>query len=440
MMDIETIIKNGENEKVEFKSSFKNDTIESIVAFANTKGGEILIGIDDVKNIVGVHLGKESIQNYINQIKQNTRPSIMIDIVQVSLEDKVLLYIKVDEFPIKPVSCRDKFYKRVQNSNHIMDLTEISNMHLQSLQLSWDAYESNNITIDDLDDIKIKKFIKKVNENERFLLSEDTNEALTKLNFIKESKPTHAAMLLFSKEQNIYNIHIGRFKTASHIIDDKMIKETLYEAVELCMKYIISWIKVAFEFTGEIQRTEIFEYPLKALRELILNAIIHRNYTSPIDTQIKIFDKAITIFNPGKLYGDMTIEKLKTDTYQAQTRNKLIAEAFYLTNDIEKYSSGYIRVRKEIADYPTMKFDYEEMGNGYLVTVSYDKQKTDSKIDGGVNDVYNYIKNSPSSKASIISKSLNIPQRTVERYVKELREKDMIEFKGSPKTGGYFAK
>ena len=154
-----------------------------------------------------------------------------------------------------------------------------------------------------------------------------------------------------------------------------MIKETLYEAVEQCMKYIISWMKVAFEFTGEIQRTEIMEYPILAIRELIINAIIHRDYTSPIDTQIKIFDKHITIFNPGKLYGDITIDELKTDTYQAQTRNKLIAEAFYLTKDIEKYGSGYTRVREAILSYPTMKFEYKEVGNGYLVTLGYEIQR-----------------------------------------------------------------
>ena len=232
MIDIKSIIKNGENAKIEFKSSFKNDTIETVTAFANSKGGEILIGIDDDKNSVGVDIGKESIQNYINQIKQNTKPSIIVDIIQIEVKNKNILYIKVDEFPIKPVACRDKYYRRVQNSNHLMDLTEISNIHLQSLQLSWDAYESNDTKIDDLDNEKIKTFIRRVNESKRFRLSEDIDEALTKLKLLKEGNPTHAASLLFAKEQDVYNMHLGRFKTASHIIDDKMIKETLYEAVE----------------------------------------------------------------------------------------------------------------------------------------------------------------------------------------------------------------
>ena len=94
------------------------------------------------------------------------------------------------------------------------------------------------------------------------------------------------------------------------------------------------------------------------------------------NVQIKIFDQEITIFSPGKLYGDVTIEKLKTDTYQSRARNKLVAEAFYLTKDIEKYGSGYIRVREEIKSYPTMRFDYEESGDGYLVTLGCSQQKT----------------------------------------------------------------
>ena len=101
------------------------------------------------------------------------------------------------------------------------------------------------------------------------------------------------------------------------ILDDKMIRATLFDAVEEVMLYILSHIKVAFEFTGELERTEIFEYPKSALRELLLNAIVHRDYLSPVDTQIKIFDKSITIFNLGKLYGDITIEQLKTDNYQS---------------------------------------------------------------------------------------------------------------------------
>ena len=146
------------------------------------------------------------------------------------------------------------------------------------------------------------------------------------------------------------------------------------------MRFLLSHIKVAYEITGKTtQRTEIFEYPLPALRELALNTIIHRDYTSPMDVQIKVFDNKIIFFSPGELYGKQTIEALRTDDYVAYTRNKLVAEAFYLTGDIEKYGTGYTRIRKEIADYPTMKFEFDEKPSAWLVTISYEKRKTEEK-------------------------------------------------------------
>lgn len=86
--------------------------------------------------------------------------------------------------------------------------------------------------------------------------------------------------------------------------------------------------------------------------------------------QIKRFDQSISFFNPDKLFGNLTIEELSTDTYQSHMRNNLIAEAFYLTKNIEKYGSGYIRIRKEILSYQTMTIKCKEVGSGFLESSS----------------------------------------------------------------------
>lgn len=232
----------------------------------------------------------------------------------------------------------------------------------------------------------------------------------------------------------------------------RMLNGTLFDVVEDTMRYLIGQIKVAFEIEGmPTQRTEIFEYPLPALREIVLNTIIHRDYLSPIDIQIKIFDQEITFYNPGTLYGNLTVEELKKDNYQANARNKLLAEAFYLTGDIEKYGSGFIRIRKEIKEYPTMKMEFNEIPNGFLASLSYTKQKTSlAEIDGGVNggvsggvsggvnDILLLIENNPGINVSNIKSLLNIPQRTIERWINQLKKENKIEFKGAPKTGGYW--
>ena len=369
----------SESQTIEFKTSFQKEVIETVVAFANARGGKIFIGVDDDGKVVGVNIKSETLKDWINQIKNNTQPQLIVDMDSIVIEDRIVVLVDVKEYPVKPIAYRNRYYKRVKNSNHLMDLMAITNMNIQSLQLSWDSYPAHDVSLDDLETKKIEKFFQRVDAKGRFALSGTIEEKLQKLNLVKDTAVSNAAKLLFAKELTTYTIHIGRFKTPSMIIDDKVIKATLFEAVEESMKFILSHLKVAFEFTGEIERTEIFEYPTKAIRELLLNAIVHRDYTSPVDIQIKIFDNSITIFNPGKLYGDLTIEELHTDEYQSRARNRLIVEAFYLTGDIEKYGSGYIRVREEIQTYPTMVFEYRESGDGYLVKLGYTDQKTTQK-------------------------------------------------------------
>ena len=124
------LIGKGESQTVEFKSSFEKEVIESVVAFANAKGGFIFVGISDSIEILGLEINSETIQSYINQIKQNTQPSIIVDIDEYQIENKTILIIDVKEYPLKPISYKNRYYKRVKNSNHIMSLDEISNEHL----------------------------------------------------------------------------------------------------------------------------------------------------------------------------------------------------------------------------------------------------------------------------------------------------------------------
>ena len=139
-IELEKLIVSGESETVEFKTSFGHDCIQTLSAFANTSGGTVLIGISDAGDVVGVATNAETLQNWINTIKQSTSPSIIPDVRAVTLDDKTVVLLQVDEFPVKPVACRDRYFRRVANSNHRLSLTEIANLHLQSLQLSWDAY------------------------------------------------------------------------------------------------------------------------------------------------------------------------------------------------------------------------------------------------------------------------------------------------------------
>ena len=438
----------GESQTLEFKISFDKTTVESLVAFANAQGGTVLVGVSDAGEVQGVTLGKETLNEWLGQIKSATSPSLIPDLETTKVSGKTIVVIRVYEFPVKPVSTRGRYFKRVASSNHQLGLGEIADLYMQSLQLSWDAYATNDAILSDLSSAKIERFIQQVNASGRFALDAVTPlAALEKLNYVVDGQPTHAAMLLFAEKPLRHHVHIGRFKTPDMIIDDRQITDTLFEAVDQAMKFIVSYISVAFEFDGSIQRKERFAYPLSALREVLLNAVVHRDYKDGSDIQIKIFDDQISVFSPGKFYGGLAIADIQADNYRSSLRNKLVAEGFYLINAIEKYGSGFVRIRKALLEYPEIKFSVEEKFGGVMVSLVRQINQSEGVsggVSGGVNteasNLLLLIRNNPGLRVADLVVKTGQPQRTLERWLKQLKDSQLIEFRGAPKTGGYYPK
>lgn len=451
--EIQILISRGEGLQLEFKQTFNVETIETLVAFANTDGGKVLIGVSNTGAITGASINSESVQNWINEIKNKTTPSIIPEIEVITTEGKFVVLITIKEYPVKPVSTRGRCYKRINNSNHLLSVAQISDLYMLSMQYSWDSYLYAGASANGLNIEKIKQFIQKVNKVKRFSLPNNPMDALEKLRMIQNGIPTNAAMILFSKENLFYNVHIGRFKTPSTIIADKMISGNLYDVLEDSMQTIIGHLKFALEITGKTtQHTEIPEYPLDAIREALTNALIHRDYQSSTDIQIKIFDQSISFFNPSGLYGNITEKDLKTDSYSASTRNKLIAEAFYLTNDIEKYGSGFIRIRRAIADYPTMNFGFRNTAYGFFAEFNYTEQKirsqpepkgttlkttlkTTRKTTRKILDLL--IENPNASRKELALMLENITEDGVKYHLNKLRKEKIITRVG-PAKGGHW--
>ena len=197
---IDNILNTGESQTIEFKASFGRETVESLVAFANAQGGTVLIGVTDDGSVSGTTIGKETLTNWIDQIKSGTSPSIIPDIDAVKVDNKWIVAIHVNEYPVKPVNTKGRYFKRVANSNHQLGLSEITNLYLQSLQASWDAHEAHGESLDALSVNKIEKFIAVVNESGRFTLDQSPILALQKLKFVINDKPTWASTLLFATE------------------------------------------------------------------------------------------------------------------------------------------------------------------------------------------------------------------------------------------------
>ncbi|MDR1737611.1 MAG: ATP-binding protein [Candidatus Symbiothrix sp.] len=144
--NIANILQQGESQTVEFKTSFNKEVIETIVAFSNTKGGKIYLGINDKKEIVGVQLSDESIQNWLNEIKQSTQPAVFPDFNVIETDNKTVVEIVVDEFPLKPIAYKNRYFSRKQNSNHLLSTDEIAEMRFVSISDKQRKTDSRSTT------------------------------------------------------------------------------------------------------------------------------------------------------------------------------------------------------------------------------------------------------------------------------------------------------
>jgi len=447
IMDLKNL---KESQNIEFKSSFDKETIMTLTAFANSEGGKVIIGMNDNGQVRGTEVNPETEQRYLNEIKNATYPQIMPSIDAHEVDGKTILIFIISEYPVKPVSYKGRYYKRVKNSNHLLSLDEIVNLQLQSLNISYDAYPLKE-DFQSLDVNLLDKFIEKANSLGRVNLNDDLLTNLTKLKLIKDGRPTLAAMLLFGNHG--YSIHIGRFKAEDTIIDDLFIKEPLITALNEVMIFIKKHINLSFHFEGSLERKERWQYPIDVVRELLLNAVVHRDYKHTTDIVIKIFDDKIIFINPGTLYGHLKLEDLERDDYISSIRNKLLAESFYLLGDIERYGTGFVRIRRMLKEYPEISYRISEVGDFFrFELLCAEKQKSepsaklpDDKSEGinggineGINSLIQFISDHPGKRLPEIEKYLKIPVKTLERWIKISRDQGRIEFKGSKKTGGYF--
>jgi len=339
---------------------------------------------------------------------------------------------------VKPVAFKNRYFKRIKNSNHLMSLDEIANEHLKTINSSWDFHIDDRHDFSDISQENIEKFIKKVEKNLSKSFSDDPMTILRKYELIKEDKLTFEAYLLFTSNNSpITSLQIGRFKDSVTIIDIIDINTNIFDQVELVLDGIRKHLMTEFIITGEAQRTVKYDYPLEAIREVVINMIVHRDYRDSGNSIIKIFDDRIEFFNPGKLYDDITVEKLQRGNYSSRIRNRAIANAFKEAGIIEKYGSGIQRIKNECKFHGVIGPTFEEFVHGFRVTLY--KEKIKKKENEGVKQLFKLVQTQPNNRSTYFAQKLNTSVKNIERWLKQLKEENKIEFRGVPKTGGYWS-
>ncbi len=447
-MKLLELIKDGESETLEFKEKFDERTVESAVAFANTKGGMILIGVSDKGAVLGVDVGKETLAKWGNLITGKTEPKLIPEIEVFEIEGKQVAAVKIIEYPIKPVSIRGRCFRRVNNSNRSLNAQEIAEMHLQSTGMSWDRFPAAGETLESLDLEKVRNYIRKARAVGRkgFREEEERNpvQVLEKMKLVMEGKPTWAGGLLFCKDERRFLsqavIHCGRFKNQTLVIDDRLIEGPLFEQIEEAMDFVRKNTNVKFVMTGKPEREEVWDYPLEAVREAVINAVCHRDYTIMSHIEIRIYDDELIVWSPGGLPLGLTMEEL-FKPHASKLRNKGIAEVFFDTKIIEQWGSGIEKMRtycKE-ADVPEPFFEEYQ---GFRVIFRKEIFNEEYLRGLGLNDrqieAFFYVKEKGQITNKEYQELCNVKDRLATKELKDLVNKDVFKKIGTTGKGTYY--
>ena len=354
--ELESVVARHEMQQLELKESFDVECIETACAFANAGGGFVVIGVDDHGTPSKHQLRREGLRDYENKISTATEPSVAVDAEKVMFAGREVIVLKVMENPLKPVAYKGRCYVRKGSVNHQMAPAEIAECHLKSTGGSMDAVFVPGVTRDDLDMEAVRRYMRKSVKKGRRAYAEDEDPwaVLVKLEWVRsESEITRAAYLLFAKDpQRKFSqaiIHAGAFKANGvEIIDSRDCKGNIQDQVDEAIGFIKRNIRCAIVNTpGKADHDSVWDYPIEALRETLANAVCHRDYGSPHDIQLKIYEKSITISSPGQLPFDMPMELLMSPTHASRPRNRLIAQALYDMGVIEHYGRGIKRIKEE---------------------------------------------------------------------------------------------
>ena len=438
-----------ESDNVEFKESFDRETAVTAGAFANTKGGTIFIGITDRGNVVGTLIGTESLREWANTISQSTEPCLIPEIEEISREGKPVVAIHIKENPLKPVSVRGRCYRRVGSSNRVMQPHEIAEMHLQSIGSSWDLLPAPKTTLVDLDLTKVADYIKKANETGRRNITpgESPQTVLEKIGLVQDNKPTWAAILLFGKDPQRFlsqaTMHCGLFDSDEiSVMDDRMVMGTIIEQVNDAMEFIRKNIRVAFVMTGEPERKQVWDYPVEALREAVINAICHRDYTISSAVEIRILRDSLKVWSPGRLASGITLPELFT-SHASVLRNKGIAQVLYDIGWIERWGSGIQKIRSASAEAGLPEPVFQE-DQGFSVIFRKDVFNRDYLVRAGLSkrliSAVLYARENGKITNADYQRIADVSAATARRDLKGLIDKNILEMRGVQKGIYYVLK
>ncbi len=446
----------SESQNIEYKESWRDEYLKWICGFANAHGGRIYIGVNDNKEVIGLPDAKKLMEDIPNKIVNYL--GIVEDVNLLTEDGKEYIEIVVASSSM-PVSYRGAYHYRSGSTKQELQGLALQNFILKKMGKSWDDMPLDNATFDDIDRTAIDYFLRKGIEVGRIsgdAYASSTEAVLRSLDLVTgDGQLKQAALLLFGKNPRRFfvscDFRIGRFRRdESDLVMQDVVEGNILQMVNriielLRSKYLLSPI----HYEG-ITRIEQLEIPEDVLREAICNAIVHRDYMG-VHTQMKVYDDRITIWNDGRLPDGIDQEKLFAE-HASQPRNRNLANAFYKAGFIETWGRGINKMRQGLKDARLQEPKIENNASGTLLII-YRNAEEDGTVNVGNMSETNVgnmsetrlterqafivatIKANPSVTGKMLSETLSVTQRTIERDLSVLQKLGIIRHEGNVNAG-----
>ena len=466
-----------ESQNIEWKQTWHDEYLKWICGFANAQGGRIYLGKDDAGQIVGLKNSKKLLEELPNKIRDHLGLVPAINLLNENGKD--YLEVVIDSSTV-PISLRGSYYWRSGSVKQELKGQALTNFLLKKVGITWDRLVQERATLDDIDESAITRFKRDAAKAGRLpdLSQLSVEEILTKLRLLTREGVTNAALVLFGRDpgaffSNLF-VKIGRFGQSmvdmrfQEVCEGNLI-QLLGNVMEMLeKKFLIKPVR----FEG-IHRIEELEYPAAALREILLNALVHRDYLGSM-TQIKVFDYGISVWNAGQLPEELPIKKL-FEPHESVPRNSLIAEVCYKVGYIDSWGRGVEKIMEacEQSGLPApviiertggiavelfkptapaqvnpaddmqgntseeFRNDFGTISERFRNDFGMISERIQEKFGNEVLKAFEVICDHPDFTAEQIANTLGKTSRTAENYITKMKKAGFIKRKGA-KLGGYW--
>ncbi|MFN3999396.1 ATP-binding protein [Algoriphagus sp.] len=435
----------SESQNIEFKVTWRDEYLKWICGFANAYSGTIFIGKDDSGNVVDLRDAKKLLEEIPNKVRDIL--GILVDVNLHQTDQGKYFEIHVEQHPY-PVNYKGQYHYRSGSTKQELKGAALDKFLLQKKGKRWDGVPVPNVSVNDFKQETFDFFRKRAFRSQRINEESlaDSNEHLIENLQLKEGKfIKRASILLFHPNPEKYitgaYIKIGFFESDSDLRFQDEIHGNLFEQIEKTTELLFTkYIKALISYEG-LNRVETYEYPKEAIREALLNAVSHKDYSGGIPIQISVYKDKLMIWNEGQLPENWTIKNL-LEKHASRPYNPDIANALFRSGYIESWGRGTIKIinecKKAGIPEPVFTYDSSDISVEFRKDIYNEKYLSELTLNERQIKAVLYVKENAEITNSIYQEINGTKQTLSSQELAELVEKGILKSSGTKGRGAKY--